>query len=240
MRKMKVLGVELRDYSVRESMKLVDRYLCDGLVSTIAFITKKGLMAANESPETKEFMDAMDLTVAADADILRAGGVTNWNRLREVENNEFLVEFLKKLVRGRKTVYLLAETAEKLGALESALRKYQPGLQICGGFSFDKLQADEDFLINEINVASPNTLISQLPSPRREEFFQNNHMKLNTEIWLILKEGMTYGPKSRNILARISEIFTKKIFNRELLRYSNSEKEITEKKETTDKKETGE
>ena len=46
MRKMQVLGIELQDHTVREAMKKTDAFLRDGKVSTIAYITMRGLMEA--------------------------------------------------------------------------------------------------------------------------------------------------------------------------------------------------
>ena len=46
MRKMQVLGIELQDHTVREAMKKTDAFLRDGKVSTIAYITMRGLMGS--------------------------------------------------------------------------------------------------------------------------------------------------------------------------------------------------
>lgn len=103
MRKMQVLGIELQDHTVREAMKKTDAFLRDGKVSTIAYITMRGLMEAEESQERQDFLRELDLTVPADSDILRAAGIATRNRVREVDNDEFLTEFLRKIVRGRQT-----------------------------------------------------------------------------------------------------------------------------------------
>lgn len=222
MRKMQVLGVSLRDYSIRESMKKVEEYLKDGKVNTIAYVTTKGLIEAEENPAVKEFMNAMDLTIAADSDILKAANLTSRNRIREVENNEFMDEFLKKLVRQKRTVYILAETADKLEALKKNLLAYQENLKVVGGFAFEQLQMDEDFVVNEINMSAPNVIISELPSPRREMFFESARMKLNTEIWLIIKDGMKLYYGHKNIFLRMSDQLFKKIFKRKVLKYNNT------------------
>ena len=95
MRKMQVLGIELQDHTVREAMKKTDAFLRDGKVSTIAYITMRGLMEAEGSQERQDFLRELDLTVPADSDILRAAGIATRNRVREVDNDEFLTEFLR-------------------------------------------------------------------------------------------------------------------------------------------------
>ena len=225
MRQMQVLGVELQDYTVREAMRKTDSFLKDTKVSTIAYITARGLMAAEESQELKTFLSNIDLTVAADTDIIRAAGIENRNRTKEIENDEFMEEFLKKLVRGKRKVYLLTGTDEQLEALENCLMSYQENLKIVGRFSLDSLEKDEDWLINEMNGQAPDVVISNISSPQRESFFENNHMKMNARIWLMLKDKVVHATQRKNIYWRVAELLGRKIFHRKVVQYRNQEQE---------------
>ena len=226
MRHMQVLGVELKDYSVREAMRKVDFFLRDGRVATIAYIASLGLMKVESSPELREFLGQMDMTVAADADVLRAGGVHVRSRIKEIENDEFLKEFMKKLARGKKAVYLLSDTKGQLESLENNLRDYQPNLYIVGKFSMDELEQDEDYLINEMNGLTPNVLISNISSPLREQFFENHHMKMNVSIWLMLKDKMDFATEKRNPLHRLRDRLGRALFHKKVEKYqSDIEKE---------------
>jgi N-acetylglucosaminyldiphosphoundecaprenol N-acetyl-beta-D-mannosaminyltransferase len=225
MKQIQVLGVELRDYTVREAMRKTETFLKDAKVSTIAYITTRGLMAAEQSEERKGFLSQMDMTVAADSDILRAAGAESRNRVREIDNDEFMTEFLKKLIRGKKTVYLLTGTAEQMRLLEEVLRSYQENLRIVGKCALDMLEQDEEYLVNEINVLLPNVIISNIPSPQREEFFEANHMKLNANIWLMLKDEVVHAKHDNNPLRRITDSFVKKLFRRQVVKYKNQGKE---------------
>lgn len=226
MRHMQVLGVELQDYTVREAMRKTDYFLRDNKVSTIAYITTRGLMAAEESPELKTFLSNIDLTVAADSDILSAAGVYNRNRVKEIENDEFMEEFLKKLVRGKRRVYLLTGTKEQLGALKECLKSYQENLRIVGSYSLDELEKDEDYLINEMNGLMPDVVISNISSPQRESFFENNHMKMNTRIWLMLKDKVVHATQGKNIFWRFADRISKKIFRRKVEKYHESGEDL--------------
>ena len=219
MRKCQILGIELMDYTMRESMRKVDEYLRDGKVSAIGYVTTKGLMEANEEPRLKEWMQGLDLTIAADVEILHAAGIDSTARLREVEENLFIKEFLKKLARGHRSVFVLAETREQLGKLTEGLLEYQENLQIVGTYAMEELQADEEYVVNEINIAEPDVLLSQLPSPRREDFFESSKMKLNPEIWLMLKEGMSIGEQRRGIRGNLYDKFLKKSFWHRVMRF---------------------
>ena len=139
MRKMQVLSVSLVDYTVREAIRKVDEYLCDGKLHTIAYISKKGVMEADENEEVKAFIGKMDLMVCADSDVLRAANVETWNRIREIDENIFMEEFLKKMIRQRKNIYILTQTEEELEQLETHLRSYQENLSIVGKYALEHL-----------------------------------------------------------------------------------------------------
>lgn len=225
MRKVQVLGIELYDYTVREAMRKVEEFLKDGRPSTIAYVNIAGIMEADEKQPVKEFYQKMDLIVSADSDILRAADIDTKSRIREIDDNTFFEEFLKKMVRQRKTVYLLSETDAGLLKLETSIRTYQESLRIVGRFALEHLDSDEDFVVNDINMHSPNVLISTLPSFRRIEFYDMNHMKLNANIWLMLKDDVVYHSRRKGLVKRISDKLLKSIFKKRLLEYQNENEE---------------
>lgn len=222
MRKIQVLGITLVDYSLKESMRKVDDYLRDRKTKVITYVTIKGVMTANENETVRAFLEKMDMTIAADTDILQAADAASRNRIREVAGNEFMEEFLKKLVRNRKSVCLLTETNAQLLLLKEYVRSYQENLNIAGGFTLEELQTDEDFLINEINIREPNVLISLLSDVKRIEFLDASQMKINVNIWLMLKEEMSLSNKHRGIFQKLSQSFMKKLFIQRVNKYNNN------------------
>ena len=212
MKEIQVLGVHLQDYTVREAMRKIDEFWRNGRLNSIGFVTTKGLIQADEMPEVKEWMQSLDLTVPADVDILNAAGIDSQARSREIEENLFIKEFLRRTARYRKSVFVLAENEQQMGVLVQELLEYQEHLKIVGTFVWEELTADEDFLVNEINIAAPDILISQLATPHREEFFAHSRMKLHTFIWLILKEGVSLSSRRKSLRTRFYEYLTKKIF----------------------------
>lgn len=235
MKQIQVLGVSLKDYTVREAMRQTDHFLKNTSVNTIAYITTRGLMAAEHSQERKDFLSKMDMTVAADSDILRAAKAAGRNRVREIDNDEFLTEFLKKLIRGKKSVYLITGTQEQMKLLEEVLRSYQANLRIVGSCCLDTLQQDEDYLVNEMNVLLPNVIISNIPSPQRETFFEANHMKMNANIWLMLKDEVVHAKHDNNPFRRLTDTIVKKLFRHQVVKYENQEKEEQEREQQEDK-----
>lgn len=219
MRKMQVLSVSLNDYTVREAIRKVEGYLQDRNAHTIAYVSRKGIMEADENQQVKDFYHKMDMVVCADSDILRAANVETRNRIREIDEDLFMDEFLKKMIRQRKTIYILAQTQTDLAQLEEGLRSYQENLKIVGKYALEHLEADEDFIVNDINMLEPNVLVSNLPSIKRIEFYDSNYMKINTNIWLMLKEHTALHNKNKGLFRKLSDNFLKGIFQKKVMKY---------------------
>lgn len=219
MRKMNVLGIPLRDYTLRETLKKVDIFLAGGKMGTIALITMKGLIVAQDSPEIKEWMSGLDMTVAADADILRAADINYRGRIHDVENQLFISEFLKKLVRQKKTVYLISQNAASLEKLEKELLSCEENLSIVGKAAVDDLEQDDDFVINDMNMQVPDVLISNLESPRQEQFTKENQMKMNVRIWLMVRADRELYTQEKNSFKQIYNKFLQWWFRIKLNRY---------------------
>lgn len=228
MRQIEVLGVSIKDYSLREAMKKVDDFMKDGKLSTIAYITAGGLLAAETSDSLKEFLENVDLTVTADSEILRAADIVNRNRMREIDNDEFMQEFLKKIVRMKKSVYLLTGSNQQMEVLKQGLFSFQEKLDIIGTYSLDLLEEqghDVEYLVNEMNVAMPGVIISNISSPQREQFFEENHMKLNARVWLMLKDEVVHQKLSQGVFAKVRDFLIKQIFTRQVNKYRSESEE---------------
>lgn len=225
MKELQLLGVSLKDYSLREVMRQVDDYLAKGKCNTIVLVTMRGLIAAKDSEQVRSFLESVDITVPAESDILRAANVVSRNRNWEIDNDEFTKSFLHKLVKQRKTVYYLTSTREQLQSLKQAVSSYEPNLRVVGEYSLDQLEKDEDFLINEINVETPNILISNLSSPQREEFFETNHMKLNVQIWLMLKDEVVHKKIKNHPLQKVLQFVESRLFSLRVNKYQSEEEE---------------
>ncbi len=132
MREINILGLSLRDYTLREKMRLTDLYLQNGKLNTIEYVSAKILMSAEKEPQEKAWLEAMDIIVYCDADIARAAGITARSYLKEIENNSFFRELMKKLVREKRTVYLLSDLEESMAALETELARSPGMIRIAG------------------------------------------------------------------------------------------------------------
>lgn len=224
MREINILGISLKDYTLREKLSLADRYLKNGALNTIECVSAKTLMAAGDDPQQKEWLEAMDMIVYSDVDIARSAGITNRNRLKEIENNSFLKELLRRLAREKYPVYLLTDSEDTMQTLENDLARTQATLQIVGKYVFSPDEGTEDALINEINDKAPKVIVALSAYPAQESFIFQNKSRLNADIWLGLqKDSLVLGMEEKRIGVLLRKL-QHKIFQRKVSRYENQEK----------------
>lgn len=190
MQKVNILGMSLTDYSLREAISITDRFLGEGSLNTILFISAKILVGAGNSAERQEWIAGADLIIWSDAEIVRRAGITAKGRIHEVENQEYIKEVLKRLGRGRKPVYLLAESEEELEKLEYDLKSARDDLHIVGGGIVGDVEADWDNAANRINEFAPAAIISRMPFERQARLAGRIKRFLNADIWLALDSEM--------------------------------------------------
>lgn len=222
MKNMRVLGIELKDYSVKEAMRMVDRFLKNAKVDTICFLSTEILVTAGDSPELKLWLESMDLTVPISTEILYAANLASRQRLKEVENSSFYTAFIRKLSTEKRTVFILTEKEETIRTSTEYLEKNAPGVQIVGSYAFESLTGDPDTIVNEINSTSPDIVFSRLPSPKQERFVYENKSKMNAKLWVAIKENFLAKEGKNSLKIRnLSTLIEKTIFRRTVSKYVN-------------------
>lgn len=223
MNKINILGITIKDYTLKEALKNADRYMKSGALNTIGYISSKLLIAAANGSDTwKEWLEAFDMTVCTDADILCAGEEISKSRIREIEENSFLIEFLKKAAKEKRSIYLLADTEERLERLETGLRQMQDNLNMAGKSVLPYVE-DIDGFINEVNGIVPDVIISRIPSPTQERLIHENKNRINAGVWLALLEENKIGTRRDPRSGRIMGYIYARLFRKKVEKYHNEE-----------------
>ena len=154
--------------TVAEAMVRVEEFLNSTMMNTIEAISMDMLVKTQEDDRLKACIEHLDLTVISDKEILKAAGEISRQRIQETVNNDFFKEFAKRASGNRRAVFLLGETEEKLDALREFLAEHYSGIQVAGCFGLADCPGDYDMVINEINIAEPDVIMSALTSPEQE------------------------------------------------------------------------
>ncbi len=183
--------MSLDNDTVREAMVRVEGFLDTTVMNTIEAISMDILVKTQEDDRLKACIENLDLTVISDKEILKAAGVTSMQRIQETVDNDFFKEFASRASQNQRIVFLLGETNEQLVQLREFLEENYGGIQMAGSYALADCTGDYDTVINEINIAEPDVILSVIAAPKQEYFLQDNREKLNAKIWYGLGEAYT-------------------------------------------------
>lgn len=212
LKKIDILGIEVDNYTVREAMMQVENYLDNTVMNTIETIDMKMLELAGQDETVRACMEQLDLAVIGEKEILIAADVHSSQRISETINHDFFREFIKRIIRNHKRVFLLAETIAQEEQLEHFLVGKYEQIEVAGHCAIEEKSNDFESVVNEINSASADVIFSILPSPLQEQFLTENKSKLDAKIWYGLSSD--YALRSR--ISRISQIAGRLIHKKKL------------------------
>ena len=192
-KQIQLLGMTIPNYSLREELQLAQDALRDERLRLLLTVSMQSLIkvSSSELQQIKECVEQADLVVVEDPEILSVAGINSSQRIREAEDHMFFTELLKRLQRGQQQVYLVASKNAALEKIQEILRERYEKLHIVGQYSIEDYPDDLDRMINEINSAAPDVIISVMPTPQQEEFLVANRSKLLAKLWYGL--GENYG-----------------------------------------------
>ena len=182
-KKIDIMGILLDDYTVREALHQIESFSDDNVLRSIESISMQMLMEAEKDEELRNAISSLDLAIVGQKEILEVAGVGTMQRIKETEENDFFYEFLKRLERNHKRLFLLGETEEKNNRIKEKLIEQYPQLSIVGEYALENCIGDQAAIINEMNAATPDLVLSALPSPTQEHFFWEHKDKINARIW---------------------------------------------------------
>lgn len=229
-KKITILGVELDNYTVREAIMQVESCLDNQALNTIESVSMQMLIDSENDPVLKEVISSLDLAVIGEKEIIQAAGITSLQRLRETEENDFFYEFFKRMERNKKTLYFLGETEELIGQLKQRLMEDFPKLIMAGEYALENCIGDQESVINEMNAATPDVVVSILPTPVQEYFIRDHKDKMDALIWYGVGE-LGVCRKKRGVLSIVRSIIHRGKLKSSMVRYKENDSEAAVKAE---------
>lgn len=224
MKKIQILGLEVDNYSVRESILRAEGYLIGSSIKTIETVTMKMLTDAESHEVVGQALKEMDLTIIGEKEILDAANIATPQRMKETREHEFFHEFLKRIVRNRKRVYLLGEKADAIAVLEEYLLERYSKIEIVGSAALEECQGDFENIINEVNGETADVVISIIPTPRQEEFLMEYKNKMGAKVWYGM-ENHTELYQKTFVKKFLKKFFHKHTLMRRMEEYRNKDEE---------------
>lgn len=226
-----VLGITLQDYGVREALRNTDSFLHTGALNTVTYISGAMLAQASREEELARCVEQFDMTMCAKPDVLEAAGLAGRSRLREIDEQVYLRELLKKLFRNRNGIYLLAETVEMLETFRNGLSSWQENLYIRGSGAWEDFEGRPERLVNALNDLVPDVVISRMPWMQEFRLLKEYGRYVNAELWVSLPWETVSLERKPPALERLKRRFDYRLFTRRVKAYNDSIKTDEDTKE---------
>lgn len=220
MQKYTILGITLYDYGAREALRNTDSFLHNGALNTIAYISSSNLAQASKDEQLKDCLEAIDMTVCTEPDVLEAAGIAGRNRIREIDEKVYLRELFRKCGRNRNSVYLLADTQDNLEVLQEIVSEYQDNLLIKGCGVYEDFGSQPERLVNNLNDLAPEVIISRMPWPTDVQLMHAYGHFVNAELWVSLPFGAVGWVRNPSLLARLKRKLVYQAFTHNVNEYN--------------------
>lgn len=219
-KKIQVFGIDIDNYTVRETMLLLEEYISTDGLNIVELISPELLLAAFEQEELREMIDNADMQIIGDAAILEVLPETYEQNVNEIQRRELEEQFLRSLIRKKKTAYLIAGSEEELQIFREYIEKNYKELHMAGYYAGRIDEENTDYIINDINSAAPDVIFTHLPSPLQENFVFQNRNRLNARLCMCLGIYMkTKYPSGRKI-SKIKALIDQTLFKRKAIKYA--------------------
>ena len=180
------------------------------------------ILRAETDERVKEAVQRLNHTIIAEENILRAVDCCTMQRQHEIADGTFFYELMKRVERNHLSVCLLGETQDATLSMQSLILERFPRMNIVDVEILEQCTGELDNVINEINIKTPDVVVSLLPSPEQEYFFLDYRDKIFAKLWYAMGTEKPAEHKSR-IAAFFNEKKRLRILLRHLTKYQEQE-----------------
>lgn len=211
-----VLDIDIDNFTAKEAMKEFVGFMQSEPISVIEMVTADSLIQMDAAEQLKCEIGCFDLILAGDTTILESADITEKKYLREIQERTFLKMLLRYINKHHKRIYLLVETEEEGQEFLRFLEYNCRGAQIGGMAKVSEKDRADDMIVNAINGADIDCVISAMSSPLQEDFVMKNRSVLNANVWLGLGKGILPLNKTGAVQSRFTQFVIKKVFQKEM------------------------
>lgn len=220
-KKIRLLGMELDNYTLREEIMRSEDFSHKQELNIIRTVSIEMLSMAADSQAVRDGIAQADLLIVGDSEILTEAGIYSSQRLREASEHGFMREFLKARVRSQSSFFLVARDAEELDAFMEFLKIKYENMVIVGTYLLDTCSKDYDTMINEINAAAPDVILTVLTSPQEDSFLLQEKAKISAKVWYSLGAGYQNAKKKPSFFLRFQQLIHKGRFKNMIHSYED-------------------
>lgn len=224
-KKVQIFGIEIDCCTAKDAMKRVVQFMKTEPVNVIEMVTMRALGRIQESEDVKKQFGVYDIILASDKAILEAAGVSDERKLKEVEESLFLNLFMHYLYKNHSSVFLLARDDSDLQAVSDVLQENYDRIRVADQATLEEADGSNDWLINRINGAEADCVISTLPTPLEEQVVFQNKSLVNARIWIGAGPLLVTKEQEKKGFQKVRQLLMRHVLRREVER-ERKEKDI--------------
>ncbi len=214
--KIQVLDLQIDNLTAKDAVKRVVSYMETEPVSVVEMVTMNTLAKFQQDETAKELFDNFDIALASDKGMLEAAGETDERRLKEVDELLFIKMVMRFLHKNSARVFLLAEDEADLQKLEMYMKEDYSNIQVVDKATMQENAASDDMLLNLVNGAEAECILSALPSPVEEQFIYRNKSLVNAKVWLGFGNLLDELKKEKNAFQKFKEFILRQLLKKEM------------------------
>ncbi|MBQ4559481.1 MAG: WecB/TagA/CpsF family glycosyltransferase [Tyzzerella sp.] len=214
--KIQVLDLQIDNLTAKDAVKRVVSYMETELVNVVEMVTMNTLAKFQQEEMAKELFDSFDIALASDKGMLEAAGETDERRLKEVDELLFIKMVMRFLHKNSARVFLLAEDDADLQKLEMYMQNDYSNIQVVDKATMQEKGTSDDMLLNLVNGAEAECILSALPSPIEEQFIYRNKSLVNARIWLGFGNLLDELKKEKTGFQKIKEFILRQLLKKEM------------------------
>lgn len=210
--KIDIFDVKLDVLTAKETMRRVIEYMGGETVNTVEIVAMETLMQGQDNPDWKRQMSRMNLVLPGDTEIFKAADVKNQNSIKDLDKGTFFRMFLKYLQKNKKSVFLIAGMDNELEKLEKIMKPYESGIDVTGTAILPEGSGMEANVINRMNGAEADCILSVLQYPQQASFIIENSELIDARLWMGCAPMLKIMNQSEQKGGRLRHFILKKVF----------------------------
>lgn len=214
--KIQVLGLEIDNLTAKDALKAVVSYMETEPVSVVEMVTMNTLGKFQQDEQANELFGSFDIALASDKGMLEAAGEKDERRLKEVDELLFIKLVMRFLHKNSARVFLLAEDNTDLQKLERYMQEDYANIDVVGKATLEDNGASDDMLLNLMNGAEAECILSALPSPVEEQFIFRNKALVNGKVWLGFGNLLDELKKEKTGFQKVKEFILRQFLKKEM------------------------
>lgn len=214
--KIQVLDLQIDNLTAKDAIKRVVSYMGTEPVSVVEMVTMNTLAQFQQDEMAKELFESFDIALASDKGMLEAAGETDERRLKEVDELLFIKMVMRFLHKNSAKVFLLAEDEVDLQKLDMYMQEDYSNIQVVGKATMEENGASDDMLLNLVNGAEAECILSALPSPVEEQFVFRNKSLVNARVWLGFGNLLEELNKDKTGLQKVKDFILRQLLKKEM------------------------